>query len=246
MAMAQISKFLLLTIWNFLALIIFPFAYELGWGRFLYQNRLFRRDEELWSCNFFHQRPSWGRNQPNTVLNTKSQYFEYNFGLRDEIGSDGYSSNIKVYLFYETKLSHFEHFFIWGLLNYAFDHAKIWCQHMPPCFSAKLACRKITCTKFVLRTMSTLHRPFIFLRAIIMYRPCLWKLSHFEHFFIWGLLNYAFDHAKIWCQHMPPCFSAKLACRKITCTKFVLRTMSTLHRPFIFLRAIIMYRPCLC
>ena len=62
------------------------FAYELRLGRFLYQNRPFRRDEELCSYNLFHQRPSWGRNQPNTVLNTKSQYFEYNFGLRDEIG----------------------------------------------------------------------------------------------------------------------------------------------------------------
>ena len=57
------------------------------------------------------------------------------------------------------------------------NHAKIWRQHMPPYFLAKLVCRKITCTVFVLRTMSTPHRPFIFLRAIIMYRPCLvWTL----------------------------------------------------------------------
>ena len=62
------------------------FAYELGLERFVYQNRSFQRDEELCSYNFFHQRPSRGRNQPNTVLNAKSQYFEYNFGLRDEIG----------------------------------------------------------------------------------------------------------------------------------------------------------------
>ena len=34
------------------------FAYDLRWGRSLYQNRPFRRDEELCSCNFFHQRPS--------------------------------------------------------------------------------------------------------------------------------------------------------------------------------------------
>ena len=69
-----------------LAVRVLTFAYDLGWGRSLYQNHPFRRDEELCSCNFFHQRPSWGRNKPNTVLNTKSQYFEYNFGLRDEIG----------------------------------------------------------------------------------------------------------------------------------------------------------------
>ena len=46
-----------------------------------------------------------------------------------------------------------------GMLLY--DRATFERQHMPPCFSAKLACRKITCTKFVLKTMSTLHRSFI-------------------------------------------------------------------------------------
>ena len=62
------------------------FAYELGLERVLYRNRPFRRDEDNMCRNFSHMRPSWGRNQPNSVLNTKSEYFEHNFGLRDETG----------------------------------------------------------------------------------------------------------------------------------------------------------------
>ena len=42
-----------------------------------------------------------------------------------------------------------------------YNRATFECQHMPSCFWAKLACRKITCTKFLLRMMTTLHRPFI-------------------------------------------------------------------------------------
>ena len=45
-----------------------------------------------------------------------------------------------------------------GMLLY--DRATFERQHMPPVFG-KASVPKNTCTKFVLRTMSTLHRPFI-------------------------------------------------------------------------------------
>src|SRR3954462_10421406 len=80
-----------------------------------------------------------------------------------EMRSNGDSLNIKVVPLDDMKLSHAENPFTLYL-------AKIRCQHMPPCFSAKLACRKIICIVFDLRTMSTIHWPFIFLRAIIVYR----------------------------------------------------------------------------
>ena len=62
------------------------FTYELRLERFLYQNPLFQRDEDNPCRSFFHTSRSSGCNEPNSVLNTKSQYFKHNFGLRDEIG----------------------------------------------------------------------------------------------------------------------------------------------------------------
>ena len=76
-------------------------------GTIFILNRSFRRDEDNPCRNFSHIMPSWGRNQPNSVLNTKSEYFEHNFGLRNETGC--YGPNIKVSPFDDTKLSHFEH-----------------------------------------------------------------------------------------------------------------------------------------
>ena len=52
------------------------FAYELGFEWFLYRNRSFRRDEDNPCRSFFHTRLSWGRNEPNSVLNTKIPVFQ--------------------------------------------------------------------------------------------------------------------------------------------------------------------------
>ena len=65
-------------------LIALTFAYKLGLECFLYRNRSFRRDEDNLCRSLFHMRQSWGCNHPNSILDTKSQNFEHNFGLRDE------------------------------------------------------------------------------------------------------------------------------------------------------------------
>jgi hypothetical protein len=90
--------------------------------------------------------------------------------------SNGDSLNIKVVPLDDTKLSHAENPFTLYI-------AKISCQHMPPCFSAKLARPKnnmhSVCSKDDINTPSVIYfyqgdnyvSAMFVLRAIIVYRP---------------------------------------------------------------------------
>ena len=88
-----------------------------------------------------------------------------------EMRSNVDSLNIKVIPLGDMKFSHVENPFILYL-------AKIRCQHMPPCFSANLARRKIICIVFVLRPSAIYFSQgdnyvsaMFVLRAIIVYWP---------------------------------------------------------------------------
>ena len=72
--------------WHGHAQVAVNFTYSLVLIQFLYRNQSFHRDRDSSCRSVFHMRPSWGRNQLNNALDTKSQYFEHNFDLRNEIG----------------------------------------------------------------------------------------------------------------------------------------------------------------
>ena len=86
------------------------FAYELGFERFLYRNRSSRRDKDNPCRNISHMSQSWVRNQLNSVLNIKSEYFKHNFGL--QMRSDGDDPNFKDVYIDNTELFYVDHFFI--------------------------------------------------------------------------------------------------------------------------------------
>ena len=90
------------------------FAYELRFSRFLYQNRSLRRDEDNSCRKFSHTRPSWGHNQPNSVLIQNLSTSNTTSAL--EMRPDDYGPNIKVSPFEDTKHYHFEHFSIEAFL----------------------------------------------------------------------------------------------------------------------------------
>ena len=135
-------------------------------------------------------RPSWGRNQLNSVLNTKSEYSKHNFGLKDEIGWLRFKYQSFSFWRYGT-LS------FWALLHLSPSQLCFWpCQNLvsthAPLFFDKVCVPKnnfrIACSKDDVNTPSAISHV---LRTIIIYRPLLvwtswcklgWKLLSFYNY----------------------------------------------------------------